>query len=125
VAWDIEVTEEFKEWWNSLTEPEQISVERAVLLLEDRGPNLPYPFSSKVSSSRHPAMRELRIQRQSRPYRVLYIFDPRRIAILLLCGDKTGDDRWYEKSMPLADQLCANHLMELEEENRAKNDEVQ
>lgn len=100
-------------------------MERAVLLLEDRGPKLPYPFSSKVGSSRHPAMRELRIQHQGRPYRVLYVFDPRRIAILLFGGNKTGDDRWYEKSVPLADQLYDNHLKELEEEDHAKNDKVQ
>jgi hypothetical protein len=38
VAWDVEVTDEFKIWWNALTEAERISVERAVLLLEERGP---------------------------------------------------------------------------------------
>jgi len=43
-------------------------------------------------------MRELRVQHQGRPYRVLYIFAPRRVALLLLGGDKTGDDRWYEKT---------------------------
>jgi hypothetical protein len=41
-------------------------------------------------------MRELRVQHQGRPYRVLYAFDPRRAAILLIGGDKTGNDRWYE-----------------------------
>jgi hypothetical protein len=39
------------------------------------------------------------------PDRVLYIFDARRVALLLLGGDKTGDDRWYERNVPLADQL--------------------
>ena len=94
MAWDVEVTDEFKTWWNGLTESERISVERAVLLLEERGPHLPFPYSSGVKSSRHSAMRELRVQHQGRPYRALYIFDPRREALLLLGGDKTGDDRW-------------------------------
>ena len=70
-------------------------------------------------------MRELRVQHQVRPYRVLYIFDPRRVALLLLGGDKTGDDRWYEKKVPLADQIYDNYLAEMEEENNAKDDKVQ
>jgi len=125
VAWAVEVTDEFKAWWNGLTEGEHISVERAVLLLEDRGPHLPFPYSSGVKGARHPAMRELRVQHQGRPYRVLYIFDPRRVALLLLGGDKTGDDRWYERNLPLADQLYDNYLAEIEGEDDAKDDQVQ
>jgi len=125
VAWDVEVTDEFKAWWNGLTEAEHISVERAVLLLEERGPHLPFPYSSRVNGSRHSGMRELRVQHQGRPYRVLYIFDPRRVALLLLGGDKTGDDRWYEKNIPLSDQLYDNYLAEMEEEDDAKDDKVQ
>ena len=125
MAWDVEVTDEFKAWWNGLTEAEHISVERAVLLLEDRGPHLPFPYSSRVKGSRHSAMRELRVQHQGHPYRVLYVFDPRRVALLLLGGDKTGDDRWCEKSVPLADRLYDNDLAEIEEEDDAKDDQVQ
>ena len=125
VAWDVEVTDEFKVWWSRLTEAECISVERSVLLLEERGPHLPFPYSSRVNGSRHAAMRELRVQHQGRPYRVLYIFDPRRVALLLIGGDKTGDDRWYEKNVPLADHIHDNYLAELEEENDAKDDKVQ
>jgi hypothetical protein len=69
VAWDVEVTDEFKAWWSELTEDVRISVERSVLLLEERGPHLPFPYSSGVSGSSHSAMRELRVQHQGRPYR--------------------------------------------------------
>jgi hypothetical protein len=125
VAWDVEVTDEFKAWWNGLTEAERTSVDRSVLLLEERGPHLPFPYSSKVNGSRHSAMRELRVQHQGQPYRVLYIFDPRRVALLLMGGDKTGDDRWYEKNVSLADQIYDNYLAEMEEENNAKDDKIQ
>ena len=54
-----------------------------------------------------------------------YIFDPRRVALLLLGGDKTGDDRWYEKNVPLADQIYDNYLAGVEEENNAKDDKIQ
>jgi hypothetical protein len=61
-------------------------------------------------------MRELRIQFEGRPYCVLYAFDPRRTAILLLGGDKTGDQRWYEVNVPRADALYEKHERTLEEE---------
>jgi hypothetical protein len=63
-------------------------------------------------------MRELRIQRGGRPLRVFYAFDPRRAAILLIGGDKTGDDRFYETYIPLADKLYDEHLAELEKEKK-------
>ena len=60
-------------------------------------------------------MRELRIQHAGRPYRVLYAFDPNRDALLLIGGDKTGNDRWYEIFIPVADRLYDEHLNELEQ----------
>jgi hypothetical protein len=59
-------------------------------------------------------MRELRIQHEGRPYRVLYAFDPRRVGILLLGGDKTGNPRGYQEYIPKADELYRRHLRELE-----------
>jgi len=70
-------------------------------------------------------LRELRIQHQGRPYRVLYIFDPRRVALLLLGGDKTGDDRWYGTNVPIADRIYDNYLAEVEEDKNATNDTIQ
>jgi hypothetical protein len=61
-------------------------------------------------------MRELRTQHDGRPFRTLYAFDPRRHAILLIGGDKTGDKRWYEEQIPIADRLYAEHLEELKKE---------
>jgi len=61
-------------------------------------------------------MKELRIQHAGRPPRVLYALDPRRTAILLLGGDKTGDARWYERLVPIADRLYDEHLDTLKRE---------
>ncbi len=61
-------------------------------------------------------MRELRIQHQGKPYRTLYAFDPRRMAILLIGGEKTGNDRWYEVNVPVADRLYDEHLRQLRKE---------
>ena len=114
--WKVEYTDEFGDWWNGLTEAEQESVDASVHLLEERGPQLGHPHSSGIARSKHRHMRELRIQHRGRPYRVLYAFDPRRKAILLIGGDKTGDDRWYEEYVPLADRLYDEHLAALRKE---------
>lgn len=114
--WDVEYTDEFGTWWNSLSENEQISVSASVQLLEVRGPNLGFPHSSGINGSKHGHMRELRIQHDGRPYRTLYAFDPRRSAILLIGGDKTGDNRWYDVHVPIADRLYDEHMEQLRKE---------
>jgi hypothetical protein len=72
------------------------------------------PHSSAVETSRQSHMRELRIQHEGRPYRVLYAFDSRRVAVLLIGGDKTGNNRWYEDFVPRADAIYDQHRQELE-----------
>ena len=84
-----------------------------VELLTEYGPNLPYPHSSDIRGSRHGVMRELRVQSGGRPIRVFYAFDPRRTSILLIGGDKTGNDRFYEEYVPVVDSLYDEHLEEL------------
>jgi len=108
---EVEYTDYFEEWWDQLTVEEQESVAVIVNLLQEHGVNLRFPRSSGVVGSRFPHMRELRIQHEGRPYRVLYAFDAIRNAILLLGGDKTGNNRWYETNIPIADRLYEEHLM--------------
>ena len=61
-------------------------------------------------------MRELRTQIAGRPLRTLYAFNPLRSAILLIGVEKTGDDRWYEKFVPIAERPFEWHLLELKKE---------
>jgi hypothetical protein len=116
VPWDVEFTTEFGRWWDGLSPAEQKSVDFTVTLLQELGPTLRMPHSSGIETSRHAHMRELRIQHEGRPYRILYAFDPRRTAILLIGGDKTGNARWYAEFVPLADAIYDRHLRELENE---------
>ena len=113
MEWGIEYTEEFERWWDTLSEYEQESVAVSVGLLEIMGPNLPRPHSDTVKGSRFNNMKELRTQHAGKPYRTLYAFDPGRTAILLIGGNKTGDNDWYQKYIPIADRLYADHLEEL------------
>jgi len=112
---DAIFTDDFEGWWNELTVKEQIDVDAVVRLLEAYGVSLGHPHSSDVRGSRYPRMRELRIQHQGRPYRVLYAFDPHRDAVLPMGGDKTGNDRWYEVYVPIADRIFEENLKELEQ----------
>ncbi|MEA5617260.1 type II toxin-antitoxin system RelE/ParE family toxin [Cronbergia sp. UHCC 0137] len=87
-----------------------------VQLLEEKGTQLPFPYSSDVKGAKNSHLRELRIQSRGKPIRVFYAFDPRRVAILLIGGDKTGDKRFYEKYIPIADRLYEEYLQEISRE---------
>jgi hypothetical protein len=113
VAWEVEYTDEFEAWWKSLSEDEQVEIGAKVELLEEHGPTLPRPHADVITSSRHSNMKELRAKVEERHLRVLYAFDPRRAALLLIGGDKTGDAKWYEKFVPVADALFDQHLKQL------------
>jgi hypothetical protein len=118
MLWSIEYTDEFGVWLEELSDAEQESVAASVGLLERLGPDLPYPHSSGVVGSRHGRMRELRIQHRGRPLRVLYAFDPRRVALLLVGGDKTGDRRSYDVFVPVADRIYSDHIAALKREHQ-------
>ena len=82
----------------------------------EHGPQLSFPFSSGIANSKHAHLRELRVQSGGRPLRVFYAFDPRRSAILLIGGDKTGDGRFYERMVPIADALYDTYINEIRKE---------
>jgi hypothetical protein len=113
MAWEIEFTDEFGRWWDSLSEAEQESVSVGVGLLTELGPALSRPYADTLQGSQYPNMKELRIQHEGRPYRVLYAFDPRRVGLLLLGGDKTGNANWYVETIPQAEKIYAAHLNSL------------
>lgn len=118
MPYEVEVSDEFKDWYEPLSEAEQNSIYRIVMMLEEAGPALAFPYSSGIQKSKFSHMRELRIQHEGRPYRVLYAFDPARSALLILGGDKTSDDRWYDTMVPRADAIYTEHLTALQEEQK-------
>jgi hypothetical protein len=107
---EVIITPDFETWWDGLAIEEQKSVAVMVAMLEERGPTLPFPYSSGIAGSTK--LRELRIQHAGKPYRILYAFDPKRNAVLLLGGKKTGTGRWYEKHLPKAEKLFTAYLKE-------------
>lgn len=116
MAWNVEVTDECGAWLGSLSDADFDAVDFSVDLLTEHGPQLDHPHSSKIAGSRHGHMRELRVQSGGRPIRIFYAFDPRRSAILLIGGDKAGDKRFYDRMVPVADDLYDLYLNELRRE---------
>ncbi len=116
MAWNVEYTDEFSEWWKSLSEGEQESMRSSVQKLSQEGPQLGRPYADRIKGSRHSNMKELRTQSGGNPLRTFFALDPRRSAILLIGGDKTGDKRFYDRMIPIADDLYDEHLRELKEE---------
>lgn len=114
--WEVEFTDEFGEWWESLTADQQDVIDRTVGVLREFGPALGRPRVDTLNASRHANMKELRAQHDGHPFRVFFAFDPRRSAILLIGGDKTGDDRFYDRMIPIADDLYDAYLAELRKE---------
>lgn len=113
MPWEIEVSDEFKDWYASLTDEECGTVNDVVEALAQLGPALGRPQVDTLKGSRYPNMKELRIQHRGRPYRVLFAFDPRRYAYLILGGDKTGDSSWYDDAIRRADSIYSRHLEEI------------
>jgi len=109
---EVVYTDEFGEWYEGLDDHDQEAVWAAGAELERRGVSLGFPRSSQVKGSKHGSMRELRIQSRGRPLRVFYAFDLRRNAVLLIGGDKTGDDRFYEHMVVKADAIFDEYLEE-------------
>ncbi len=106
-------TDEFDSWYMGLDESDAERVTFVVDLLVARGVSLGFPYSSEIKGSRY-ALRELRVQSKGQPLRILYAFDPKRHAILLLGADKTGmsDKAFYTTYVPKAESLWEEYLME-------------
>jgi hypothetical protein len=114
--WEVEYTDQFEEWFDALTEDQQSAVYDRVEQLREEGPQLRRPVVGEIVTSRYPNMKELRASERG-VLRVLFAFDPRRTAILLLGGNKTGQwDKWYSEAVPRADQLYEIYLRELRDE---------
>jgi hypothetical protein len=81
-------------------------------MLQEFGPQLGRPRVDTLNGSRHANMKELRFSAADGEWRVAFAFDPRRKAILLVAGDKSGgsEKRFYRELIRKADQRFDAHL---------------
>lgn len=118
-SWDIEYTDQFGSWWATLMVDEQRAIAAAMELLSRDGPALGRPIVDTLTGSRHPNMKEVRPP--ATHLRVFFAFDPRRMAILLIGGNKEHRwQEWYRTFIPVADNLYDQHLQELRREGKMK-----
>jgi hypothetical protein len=122
VEWEIEATDEFFTWAGTLEQSDaqaRAMLDAVIDMLTEKGPLMRRPYVGEIVNSRHHNMKELRIPARNMELRVLFCFDPRRTAILLLGGDKSKDsmwNAWYDKTIPAADDLYDVYLEELYKE---------
>lgn len=108
---EVVCTDEFVEWFEALPDGEARTVMNVVDVLELAGVSLGEPHSSALKGTRY-ALRELRPKRGRSPVRVVYAFDPRRQAVLLLGGHKGRGGRFYERLIEKSEKLWEEHLAE-------------
>lgn len=118
VGFEVEGTDELAEWYGSLTREEQAAIDVRVELLADEGPAQKRPVVGEITGSKFaPQMKELRVSAGASALRILFMFDPRRTAILLVGGNKAGSwNAWYRTAIPEADALYEIYLDEIRDE---------
>lgn len=107
-------SDEFIAWLAELDDDTFDDVQAMIELLKTYGYNLARPYADTLKGSQLTNLKELRIQSQGKPLRAFFIFDPLRQAVVLCAGDKTGDKRFYQKMIPLAESIYQRYLNELE-----------
>ena len=112
--WEIETSDDFAEWFQSLSTKAAQSITAGIDMLSEKGPALGRPTVDTLEGSRIHNLKELRAS----SLRVIFAFDPRRTAILLVGGDKAqhGWSRWYPTAIRQAEQLYEAHLQRLRKE---------
>ena len=118
--WRIDKTQEIEEWILNLDVDIREAIFARLIVLSEIGPKLGRPYVDSVYGSRHNNMKELRVQNKKNLYRVFFAFVPRRIAILLIGGNKKGVNRFYVDMIKKADELYDVHLKELENDNEKR-----
>ncbi len=116
MAWDVVATDEFQAWWTELADAEHEAITIGVTILEEKGPALGrLRVDILAKDSKHPNLKELRVQFAGKPYRICFAFDPRQTGILLIGGIKSGKN-WTVKMVATADKIYAAYLAELKKE---------
>jgi hypothetical protein len=100
MAWEVETTDEYNKWFLAQDENGQASIRMKVDLLEEYGPNLPRPHADTLKGSNLSNLKELRARTKNNVFRIAFIFDEERKAILLIGGDKKGkDEKLFYKNL--------------------------
>jgi hypothetical protein len=117
MAWNIDFHSDFYIEFTELPTEVRLELLAKIALLEVFGPTLKRPHVDTLKGSTHANMKEIRFQAADGVWRVAFAFDPRRSAILLVAGDKSGgsEKRFYRQLIEIADSRFDDHLTKLVE----------
>ncbi|MBW4570310.1 MAG: type II toxin-antitoxin system RelE/ParE family toxin [Tolypothrix carrinoi HA7290-LM1] len=117
MEWNIIFDPDLRIWFYQQEQGFQDETFAVLSVLAECGPTLGRPRVDTLEGSCFNNMKELRIQYKGEPWRILFAFDPKRQAILLVGGNKSSNKRWYKENMPIADKRYEKYLEILKEEN--------
>lgn len=120
VTWLVEIADEFEPEFDALHEDVQTEILALARLLQHFGPRLARPRVDTLNGSRYANMKELRFRAVDGEWRVAFAFDPKRRAVLLVAGDKSGgsEKRFYRALIRKADERFDAHLERLKKEGK-------
>ena len=120
--WHVATTVEFDVWFAKLNEDAKVEIMAKVELLKLLGPRLGRPHADTLNGSKHANMKELRADTVGQVLRIAFAFDPERVGILLVAGDKSGvkQRRFYKRLLEKANELFDAHLAKLEAKRKRK-----
>jgi len=115
VKWEVDLHDDFVPEYRELHKDVQDELLAHIELLEQVGPQLGRPRADTLNDSRHANMKELRFEAADGVWRVAFAFDPKRKAILLVAGDKSGisERRFYRRLIDKADARLDAHLAKI------------
>src|SRR5947208_430577 len=122
VKWAVEMADEFKPEFDALDQDVRREILALARVLQEFGPQLGRPRVDTLNGSRHANMKEMRFEAAGGVWRVAFAFDPRRRAILLVCGDKSGggEKRFYRQLIAKADKRFDDHLAAMKAERKKR-----
>ena len=120
MRWVVEIGDEFEPEFDELPKDVQTEILALSRLLQHSGPQLGRPRVDTLNDSRHANMKELRFSATDGRWRVAFAFDPKRKAVLLAAGDKSGvsEKRFYRTLIQKADERFDAHLARLKERGK-------
>ena len=110
MSWDVEYTDQFEQWWQHLSEDQQVALDAMVQVLEQHGPALGLPYSVEVSSLDNPNLRQLRVPVRQEMLCVLYLADEWRQTLVLLAGATGGEDACPPEQAGEADIIYQSYV---------------
>lgn len=120
MKWTVHFYTAFEPEFAALKEDVQDELLAHARLLETFGPELGRPRADTLNGSKHANMKELRFDAANGVWRVVFAFDPKRHAILLVAGDKVGTSEklFYKRLIKKADERFDEHLKRLDDKKR-------